>query len=77
MAENGKNAPVVSKSNQLITNVKGIRVETMIQESVHRMAWTQYEQGWKGSGLNAYKHRQPEPRREMELDYFIKSKGKV
>ena len=52
-------------------------------ESSDRAAWTQYEDNGMGSGLNAYKHKQPshkgrgEKERTLQRDYYVRSKGKA
>ena len=50
-------------------------------ESTDRAAWTQYEEKGMGSGLNAYKHKQPCSKsnkavdKELQRDYYIKRNG--
>ncbi len=48
-----------------------------IRESTDRCAWTQYEEQGRGSGFNAYKHKQPDGMRHKDLqrDYYVKTNG--
>lgn len=49
---------------------------TEIKESTERIAWTQYEEQGRGSGLRAYRHKQPEESRHKLLrNYYVKTKG--
>jgi hypothetical protein len=46
-----------------------------IREGLNRVAWTQYEHhphNGMGSGLNAYKHKQPTDRHGIKTNFYVK-----
>jgi hypothetical protein len=44
-------------------------------ESSNRPAWTQTLEQGMGSGLDAYKHKQPRNGSGLKRDHYIKTKG--
>ena len=47
-------------------------------ESNDRPAWTQYEdEDGMGNGLNAFKHKQPDDKHDLQKDFYVRTKGKA